>query len=59
MARFGNGPWSILGQFGHELNFMDEFATVEDVGEAMRAMGLRQCTCTLLWGVTRPRHFKG
>ena len=43
----------------HELKFMDEFATVEDVGEAMRAMGLRQCTCTLLWGVTRPRHFKG
>jgi len=40
----------------HELKFMAEFATVEDVGEAMRATGQRQCTCTLLWGGDKVKH---
>lgn len=33
-----------------ELKFLDEFVTVEDAAEAMRVTGMRQCTCTLLWG---------
>ena len=31
----------------HELNFMDEFVTVEDAAEAMRTIGQRQGTCTV------------
>ena len=33
-----------------ELNFMDEFGTVEDASEAMRTTGQRHGTSTLLWG---------
>jgi hypothetical protein len=42
-----------------ELKFMDEFATVEDAGEAMRVTGLRQCTCTLLWGGDKAKTLQG
>jgi hypothetical protein len=42
----------------HELKFLDEFGTVEDAAEAMRVTGMRQCTCTLLWGGEKVKNGK-
>jgi hypothetical protein len=41
-----------------ELKFLDEFGTVEDAAEAMRVTGMRQCTCTLLWGGEKVKNGK-